>query len=146
MSVIQPLPDFKQILAMAGEESELTIGEKLYSNLLKETHEREKDYTPVGMYKMSTAFGGIPIHVSSMFPSEVTCSTCNGTGEGGDEATYCPHCIGTGGYTWLGIIGPRPNYRVIQVNMTYTQLVDWHPRKFWPHWPKDVEVPLRKIA
>lgn len=42
-----------------------------------------------------TVFGGIPIRKSDLFPYEIDCSACDGTGEGVDS-TYCSKCHGAG--------------------------------------------------
>lgn len=44
----------------------------------------------------SNILRGIPVYSSPLFPYTSECSKCNGTGDGGEESTYCQRCKGQG--------------------------------------------------
>lgn len=53
-------------------------------------------------------YNTFPLYGSRLFPYDQPCSECGGTGDGGDESTYCQQCIGGGGWTIQGVITGQP--------------------------------------
>lgn len=74
---------------------------------------------------------GIPIRQSSAFPMVVTCSKCDGTGEG-EESTFCPKCKGAGQQRFEGYMQNGP-----QTILWESQL----PRRFDPSFPAGIVPP-----
>lgn len=75
---------------------------------------------------------GIPFEFSPLFPMVIDCAACGGTGEGGDEATYCPDCEGAGGHRTEGIV--RNSEQTILMRSAL-------PKKFAPSFPRDIPLP-----
>lgn len=80
---------------------------------------------------------GMKVYPSSAFPYTAACEKCHGTGDGGEEATYCPTCKGQGANRYEGLIDGGPG--------NITVIVSSLPKKFQPSWPKSVPVPLRSL-
>lgn len=47
---------------------------------------------------------GFPVRTSNHFPFVVACSPCAGTGDGGEDATYCRQCKGGGRIRYEGAL------------------------------------------
>ncbi|MGR4892258.1 hypothetical protein ACIPPQ_14620 [Sphingopyxis sp. LARHCG72] len=77
---------------------------------------------------------GVRFEPNPMFPMRTTCSACDGTGEGGDEATYCGSCDGAGAHLTEGIM--RNGEQTILMRSAL-------PKKFAPYFPKDIPLPRR---
>ncbi|MFN7027855.1 MAG: hypothetical protein ACK4PC_00650 [Sphingopyxis sp.] len=82
-----------------------------------------------------TRFMGIEFCPSPHFPVTAECKHCAGTGEGGEEATYCEKCQGRGGYKFEGWIQDRGIQTLIRSR-------DALPPKFAPYFPR--EIPLHR--
>jgi len=71
-------------------------------------------------------YGGMRIEQSRMFPFEQTCSRCNGTGDGGNDSTYCQHCKGAGASKIEGVMtGARDSMCLLTSSL---------PKKFPVAW------------
>ena len=79
-------------------------------------------HNPIFGSASAPSFGGIPIRESTAFPMVVTCSKCDGTGEG-EESTFCPKCKGAGQQRFEGYMQSGP-----QTILWESQL----PRRFDP--------------
>lgn len=77
---------------------------------------------------------GVRFVPSPMFPIKTTCSACGGTGEGGDEATYCESCDGAGAHLTEGML--RNSEQAILMRSAL-------PKKFAPYFPTDIPLPRR---
>lgn len=77
---------------------------------------------------------GMPVHTNPMFPFEIGCSTCEGTGEGTDS-TYCRKCRGQGATLVEGMMtsGAWGEEKVI--------LTGTLPKKFQPSFPTGLVPP-----
>jgi DnaJ-class molecular chaperone len=89
-------------------------------------------------------FGGIDIQKSNAFPMDVTCSICNGTGEG-KQSTYCKTCKGTGIIRYEGVVTPKSRSAHFWMGVDHadggsrTIFITGHspyPKKFQPSFPK----------
>lgn len=114
----------------------ITFSPALYGQMGQQV---DKDASLVGnaanpLFAGPTSFAGIPISSSSLFPYEHSCPHCNGSGEGGSEATYCRQCKGAGKTIVDGMI--------LQHGLTKL-IVRPLPPKFAPSFP--FAVPLRAI-
>ena len=76
-------------------------------------------------------FGGIPVRKSDLFPYEIGCSTCDGTGEGVDS-TYCQKCHGAGAIRVEGMM---------QQGRQTILLTSPLPKKFAPSFPTGLVPP-----
>lgn len=106
-----------------------------FAKKVSENYERQTFEALYGIPAGGQSLYGIPVKTNPMFPYEVTCSSCEGSGSGGDEATYCPKCTGTGGTRYVGMMNsgsPRSWYEPGQVVF----LTEALPRKFEPSFPK----------
>ena len=80
---------------------------------------------------------GVRYVVNPAFPIEITCGACSGTGEGGDEATYCPKCDGAGAHRTEGMM--RNGAETILMRSAL-------PKRFAPHFPTDIPLPRRPAS
>lgn len=86
----------------------------------------------------STLFG-IEVHPSPHFPMTVACRECHGSGEGGEEATYCGKCEGRGGFRYDGMM--RNGRQTIMIKAGEAV-----PKKFAPYFPRDLPLPRRAAS
>lgn len=70
----------------------------------------------------------VAIHKSSVFPYDIKCSTCRGTGEG-EDSTYCRKCGGAGS---IRVEGMMSSGRFGEPMMLITSSL---PKKFQPSFP-----------
>lgn len=77
---------------------------------------------------------GIKYIPNPMFPVETACAACEGTGEGGGEATYCPSCDGAGAHRTEGMV--RNGAETILMRAVL-------PKKFAPRFPTDIPLHRR---
>lgn len=82
-----------------------------------------------------THYMGIEFRLSPHFPMTVECKHCAGSGEGGEEATYCEKCQGCGGRKYEG-------WMVERGIQTLIRSPDALPKKFAPYFPR--EIPLHR--
>lgn len=81
----------------------------------------------------STLFG-MQFQTSSMFPYRQTCGIYSGTGDGGEQRTYCHACSGGGGHIVEGIQHDRNN----MIAKIFTKRL---PPRFAVSFPANVSVP-----
>jgi hypothetical protein len=110
----------------------------MLNELLKSVQEppqRDSYLNPfMGNTFMGNTFGGIPIRSSSLFPYTNACGKCGGTGDGGEQSTYCQNCKGGGQIKYNGTM--------IQGEQMIV-LVEYYPRKFEPSFP--FALPVRPL-
>lgn len=84
------------------------------------------------------ALGGVPIYKSDMFPMDLECGTCGGTGEGADS-TYCNRCRGTGTVRYEGFMNSGRDMVLLTGRAAL-------PKKFQPRFPAGLvpQPPLTK--
>lgn len=90
---------------------------------------------PVGRNPL--LFGGIRMRESTFFPFEQACGKCGGSGDGGEEATYCRACKGAGRNRYEGVMQNGEQTIVITSPL---------PKAFAVGWPASAPVPVRPSA
>lgn len=74
-----------------------------YRELLRSTEEYRSPVAPPNLLGNPLNFMGVRIERSTVFPMQLECSTCGGTGEG-KTSTYCPKCKGQGQTRYEGMM------------------------------------------
>lgn len=108
----------------------MTLSPALYLKMIEDCKREMNSITGLSDLlrpKPATMYG-IPVHSNPMFPMNLSCPECSGTGEG-VSSTYCPRCKGTGGTRTLGVMQNRG--QTIMINDTL-------PKKFMPSFPKGI--------
>lgn len=124
---------------MAFVNSDMLLGShRLIEELMKQS--APVDYASMFGNPMvrRDSFLGIPFRSSPHFPTIVNCSTCDGSGEGGDNSTYCEKCEGRGGFRYDGMMQDRG--RTIMIKSA-----DPLPKKFSPYFPREIAL-IRRPA
>jgi hypothetical protein len=110
------------------------IGPSMFNELRRQMDAAPHNFLNAVLLGLRNSFLGIPIQSSNVFPFSQSCSSCAGTGQGGDEATYCPNCKGAGEVVIEGVVN---NSKQI------TLVVSHKPPRFQPTFP--FALPLRKL-
>jgi hypothetical protein len=115
----------------------ITVSDLLYAKLKMEHLANAPEFTlnPLPPSKFGS-FAGIPIRSNPLFPYDQNCKNCDGQGDGGDLATYCPQCHGAGKVKIIG---------VMQQGSQTIILVEHYPPAFLPRWPASHNVVKRAI-
>ncbi len=89
---------------------------------------------PNPMRKAPETLFGIKFVPDPMFPTETSCPACEGSGDGGAEATYCATCDGAGAHRVEGMALSGPQAILMRSAL---------PKKFAPHFPTDIPLHRR---
>ena len=81
------------------------------------------------------SFGGVRIEQSAVFPMQLECAACGGTGEG-EASTYCPKCKGAGENRYEGMMRNGAQTILLTVPL---------PKAFQPYFPASL-VPVPPLA
>ena len=100
-------------------------------------YERSRMFDPIPYGIAPPSYAGIQVHKNPMFPYTQPCTKCGGTGDGGEESTYCERCAGQGASRIEGVMTQPENNGMVVLTSPL-------PKKFAVRWPASIPVPKRQ--
>ncbi len=112
---------------------DITLSTEMMIELKKQTH---SDIVEQSIGNPLYSIMGMSVRASNMFPFIVACSSCNGSGDGGEQSTYCQTCKGGGSLKHNGLVTET-------VDGPLTAIVSYLPKLFEPSFP--FALPMRPL-
>lgn len=116
-------------------QQDMTLSPQYMERLTRRGRDLYDEYSTEALHGNPRTAFGIPVKSNPMFPYDAPCSPCEGSGSGGDEATYCPRCKGAGATRFVGMI-TNDYIRSFTTVPEITLLTEALPKKFYPSFPE----------